>query len=116
MGAESETFTLVEFLTETAVSDGKVYWEESSCDINGDVMVFGSVEDAAGMARFIMGCDGGDEREPRLGYAPLIGIVCEESDESGYSLGWVDLDGVLHYGDYENDPEYWAANPVREGA
>lgn len=119
----TDTFTLVEFYEKVQrTDDGHPYWEEPSCDINGELMVFDTVEDAAGMARFILGSDGnGPEREPRSEHAPLIGVLVhnfdargdEPDDPESWSYGWVDIDGKLHEGDYENDPDHWRTNPVR---
>lgn len=123
-----QTFTLVEFF-QTVQHDGATgaaYWEEPSMTDQEprDVMIFDTAEDAADMARFILGADGaGDEREPRPDYAPLIGILQHDGDMrdlddpecegySGWSYGWVDIDGVLHEGDYEDAP-HWIDNPVR---
>ena len=116
------TFTLVEFYTAVQrTEDGHPYWEEPSLDLEGALMVFDTAEDAAGMARFILGADSGtEEREPRPDRAPLIGIIGHDydaredipADAEGWSHGWVDIDGALHEGDYENDPAYWQTNPV----
>lgn len=116
-----DSFTLVEFYeTVQRTADGHPYWEEPSLDINGDLMVFDTAEDAAGMARFIMGCDGDEEREPRPDHAPIIGILmhdwdargAEPDDPQSWSWGWVDLDGVAHEGDYESAP-HWTLNPIK---
>lgn len=123
----ADTFTLVEFFTQVQRgADGRPYWEEPSCDIEGKLMVFSTPEDARGMAAFIMGADSGTlEREPRPDHADIIGVLChnydaeihnsadegDDDDRETWSYGWVDVDGVLHEGDYESAP-YWHTNPV----
>lgn len=114
------TYTLVEFHQQAQIdpATGKSWWEEEAIAEDQSLMVFNTPEDAADMARFMLGADGDDgEREPREGMVPLIGILandCSDPDENtGWAQGWVGLDGVYHDGDYENDPPEWETHAIR---
>ena len=102
--------------------DGRsAQWLEFSTlsDGDGSLLVTEDLENARGMARFMLGADhDGPEREPRENLLPFIAITefdypVDEREpdgyEGGWACGWVTLDGVYHDGDYENDDELWTA-------
>jgi hypothetical protein len=98
--------------------DPQLYSSHLALDVNGDLMVLDDLDNAQGMARFILGADHeGPEREPREGLLPLIAITEFDypptrepvGNEGGWACGWITLDGQYHDGDYENDEALWDA-------